>query len=86
MTPEEEGAEYFRAVYHLCNLLESHYGEGQSSIERLWLFVGISHRWLFFGHLFFKAVRRAKSLAEARDCISDFAERYPQPMVARVAW
>ena len=85
-TPDEEGAEYFRAVYRLCNLLESHYGEGPSALQRLWLYVGISHRWLFYGHLFWTMVRRARTLDEARDCISDFGARYPQPMVSRVSW
>lgn len=83
-TPEEEGAEYFRACFRLSNLIEKYFGETKQALKRLEFYVALGSRWLPFGHELWRRVKCSKSLAEARAEISRYGELYPQRMSARV--
>ncbi len=83
-TREEEGREYFKSILILCGLLKKYFGDSQASLERLQYHIGVGHKWLEFGHDFWKTIFRTKSIDEAEQVIAGYAERYPQPLTARV--
>jgi tRNA-dihydrouridine synthase B len=83
-TPVEEGEEYFRAIIRFIGFLEEYYGESKRSLMRFKTFVGINHRWLNFGHHFWKTVIAAKTLEEAREITLRYQEQYPQTMSPRI--
>jgi tRNA-dihydrouridine synthase B len=84
ITPEEEGAEYFRACFKFSHLLEKYFGETKPALKRMEFFVALGSRWLPFGHELWRLVKRSQSLAEARSVVSDYGEKYPQRMSLRV--
>ncbi len=84
MTPDEEGAEYFKSILRLADLLEKYFGDNKQSTFRLQYHIGVGHKWLLFGHDFWKTVMKTKSLKEARDVIYDYSVKYPQPLEGRI--
>jgi tRNA-dihydrouridine synthase B len=83
-TPEEEGKEYFYALLRLTCLLQEFFGDTENALRRLRFFIATNHRWLMFGHQFWKASIKAKDLVQMRDLINDFLNKNPQPMSKRV--
>lgn len=83
-TPEEEGREYFRALLRFSCLLQEYFGNSESALKRLKYYIVLSHRWLPFGHQFWKNTQGAKDLCEARDRINDCLENSSQPLCNRI--
>ena len=83
-TPEEEGQEYFYALLRLTCLLQEFFGDTENALRRLRFYIATSHRWLKFGHQFWKATVRAQDLVQMRDLINEFLNKNPQPMSRRV--
>lgn len=82
-TPDEEGKEYFLAVLRFSCLLEKYFGDSDFALKKLQFFIAQGSRWLLFGHSFFHAVRKCKTLIEVRDFVNDYSNKYPQPMAQR---
>lgn len=85
LTPEEEGAEYYKAVLKHCDLLIQYFGETRLSLKRAKFFVGVGHRWLPFGHHFWKTLQTAESVMELADKVRDYSERHPQNLSRRIS-
>jgi tRNA-dihydrouridine synthase len=84
-TPEEEGEAYFQSILRLSCLLQEYFGNTPGALKRLKTHIALSHRWLLFGHEFWKHAQASEDLIEARDRIHDHAEKHPQPMARRAA-
>lgn len=84
-TLEEESREYFKACLRLGELLILFFGDSPGALKRLHFFVTTGTRWFFFGHAFWRATQKAKSVAEAMTLISRYAETTPHPMVERAS-
>jgi tRNA-dihydrouridine synthase B len=72
-TPQEEGAEFHRALTSFCDHLETHFTPAEQ-MPRLRLFLAWGHKWLFFGHYLCTRVNRCQSLSSARLVIGKFFE------------
>lgn len=70
-TPQEEGAEFQRALDRFCNELELYFPEALQ-MPRLRLFLAWGHKWLFFGHYLSTRVNRCADLKSARRVIDEF--------------
>lgn len=84
-TPEEEGAEYFLAVGKLIFLLRKAFGDTPGALQRIKFYVGISHRWLPFGHHFWSKIHACQNLDQAELIVEAYRKENPQPLVSRVA-
>lgn len=82
---EQESREYFRACLRLADLLILYYGDSAGALKRLQFFITTGTRWFFFGHAFWRAMQRAKSVADAASLIQRYADTHAHPMVARAS-
>ncbi len=83
-TPQEEGREYFLSVLRLSCLLQQYFGNSATALQRLRYHIIQSHRWLPFGHEFWKYTQGASDLVESRDRINDYLEAHPQALSRRI--
>jgi tRNA-dihydrouridine synthase len=79
--PEEEGAEYGRALMRFLTLLRESFSEEQS-LKRFRFFVRTGGTWLDFGHDLYARSTKAKTLEELEEALAAFFSR-PQTMASR---
>ena len=80
-TPEEEGAEYGRALLRLLQYVRIHFEESLG-LRKFRFFVKTGSNWLLFGHQLYASVMKAKTLDETYVALERFFAM-PQPMSAR---
>ena len=87
-TPEEEGAEYFRAFIRYIDLVEKYFGSQPAdldySLQKLRFFAATGSKWFKFGHSFWKLTMKSKDLDQMRSLVSEYASRGIHPMYERV--
>lgn len=85
-TPEQEGAEYGRALQRLVVLMRESFVEKGFSEElvmrKVRFFVRTSAPWLLFGHDLYARTTKAKNLSELERAVAEFFAR-AQPMAPR---
>lgn len=77
VTPEEEGAEYGRALLKFIDYCEEDFminaGVSESiTLRKIQFFIKTTHVWLEFGHALMAAASRAKSVKDLRLIIKEF--------------
>ena len=87
-TPEEEGAEYFRAFVRFIELVEKYFGSGPNDLEfglqKLRFFAATGSKWFKFGHSFWKITMKSKNYEEMRIAVLEYAARSEHPMYDRI--
>lgn len=80
----DEGREYCLAILKLSDILWEHFQDEQHVLERIRFFVAIGSRWYEFGHDLWRKTTRCKTRDELVERISEYAEKFENPSVARV--
>lgn len=80
-TPEEEGAEYGRALRTLARLMQEHFSE-ELGLRKFRFFVKTGSPWLLFGHDLHARTTKAKTWPEMESMLGEFFSR-EHPMAAR---
>ncbi len=70
-TPEEEGAEYGRALKSLARLMQDHFRE-EIGLRKFRFFIKTGSPWLHFGHDLFARSTKAKSWQEMEVMLEEF--------------
>ena len=83
-SPEEEGREYARACLRHLAFMQESFPQEDYVLEKFRFFAATGSRWYQFGHSFWKMTTKAKTLAELRDGIEDFASRCDNPSQATI--
>lgn len=83
-TPEEEAAEYYRAFIKYIDLILHYFGEGDFGLQKARFYAATGSKWFLFGHSFWRVTTKAKSLAEMRVAIAEYAEKNSPKMYGRV--
>ena len=85
-TPEEEGAEYGRALMRFAKLIQEHYPAeqypGDLGMRKFRFFVRTGSPWLQFGHDLYARSTKAKNYAELDEALNAFFNS-PHTMAAR---
>jgi len=83
-TPEEEGAEYFRAVGAYIDLILQYFGETDYGLQKARFFVATGSRWFLFGHSFWRITMKAKTLQQMKEDVAAYGERNAPKMYTRI--
>lgn len=84
VTPEDEGAEYFRAVVRYIDILLKYFGDSEYSLQKARFFAATGSKWFLFGHSFWRVTMKAKTLAEMKEAVSEYASKHAGPMYHRI--
>ncbi len=84
LTKEEESQEYFRACVRFINLLAIYSSDEKYNLKKLLFFIGVGSKFFLFGHYFWKVMTNAKTLAQARELVLDYAQKNDHPWQQRV--
>ena len=82
----DEGAEYFRAVLKLIEILSGHFTDERYILERVQFFAATGSKWYLFGHDFWRTTTKAKSVADLQDRVAEYALKSENPSVERVSF
>jgi len=83
---EEESHEYFRACVRFIDLLARYNRDEKYNLKKFLFFVGVGSKWFLFGHYFWKVMTNAKSLAQARELVLQYAQENDHPLHKRVTF
>ena len=83
-TPEEEAREYYRALLQYIDLVVAYFGDGEYGLQKTRFFAATGSKWFLFGHSFWRITMKAKSLAEMRVAIAEYAASHQNKMYGRV--
>jgi len=84
-TAQEESREYFRALYKFLGYLELFFEESYA-LRKFHFFVANGMHWFLFGHSFWKATMKAKTIEQAKAIVMDYGEKHEHPYGARVTF
>lgn len=85
-SPEEEGQAYLDAAILLAERLAYHFPNSPKNLRKLRFFVTHSHKWLHFGHSFYKVCMKAKTLEQAHQDMCRYKEQVSSfPMTQRIS-
>lgn len=82
-TPEEEGAEYCRALLTLIRHAQTYFAP-ELGLRKVRFHIRMTQVWMLYGHTLIKISTKAKSLEEMIPMIEEFATK-PQEMAGRTA-
>ena len=81
---ENEGQEYFRACIRYLGLLDQYFLDTPFALRKFHFFVANGVHFFQFGHAFWKVTTKAKSLAQAKEIVANYATKNSHPMTLRV--
>ena len=79
-----ESREHFRALLLFGDLLRKYCPSEEGRLKRMRFFVLNGSKWFMFGHAFWKATTKGKTLYEVCEIIEDYSGRYAHEMHERI--